>query len=496
MITTYAISFASVDRTESDRITLVDLVTDWQVEAFPFDSEEGYPPGLSMRTRLASDDPVFRVTVTDSAPKSTHVDTTTVTVALINGMLTFDLRIVSTPRTFGVVPHRPPFVPAHVVELVRKVLAAVPTYDADVRITDSTRSLGSDLEGQDIGALVMAPGRRLPVVVEVEDADRRTPPLLAMGPGPLVGLVHMVHLTTDEARRGYTDMTGDPLIGPGSIVIHWAGGREREILRTREIPPASLPRERERLIRLIIDTAARSVAAPRVPPPPRRDEELFEQPSAHTGDESRGDEDMATRLEQLEAMVDDMEASLADANRIITEQRATIDKRQGQVDELVLRNVSLESSAGGTPRSSVVASMAEALRIAQERCQFLVFHERALESGRGLEGPDPGAVLQDLWRLNEVARAWMSGEISGHSIKLACSQVGLNFAPSISDTARQKFEEDYLIDWRGRTVRAEAHLRRGRKSHLYRIHVWFDDETHQVVVAYIGRHLRDKGSSS
>jgi hypothetical protein len=45
-------------------------------------------------------------------------------------------------------------------------------------------------------------------------------------------------------------------------------------------------------------------------------------------------------------------------------------------------------------------------------------------------------------------------------------------------------------------VRAEAHLRRGRKTHLVRIHLYFDDETQQVVVAYIGRHLRDKGSAS
>lgn len=495
-MTTYAASFSTVDCTEQDRITLVDLVTDWQVDTFPFDSDEGYRPGLSMRTRFASDDPVFRVTVTDSAPHSSHVDTTTVTVALINDVLTFDLRIVSTPNTSAVFPHKSAFVPPHVVDLIRKVLSAVPTYDADVRIVDSTRSLSTHLQGQDIGALVMAPRRRLPVVVEIADTDRRTPPLLAMGPGPLVGLVHMVHLTTEDARRGYADMTGDPLLGPGTIVIHWAGTHGSDVLRTREIPPASLPREHERLVRLIIDSAARSVAAPRVPPPPRRDEDLFEQSVVHMSDEARGDEDMATRLEQLEAMVDDMEASLADADRIITKQREVIEQRQGQVDELVLRNVSLESSVGATPRLSTIASMTEALRIAQEKCQFLVFHPRAIESGRALEGPDPGAVLQDLWRLNEVARAWMAGEIAGHSIKLVCGQVGLNFAPSISDTARQKFEEDYIIDWRGTTVRAEAHIRRGRKAHLYRIHVWFDDETHQVVVAYIGRHLRDKSSQS
>jgi hypothetical protein len=140
--------------------------------------------------------------------------------------------------------------------------------------------------------------------------------------------------------------------------------------------------------------------------------------------------------------------------------------------------------------------MKEALRLAQEHCPHLIFHERALESGEHLEGPEPVSVLQDLIRLNEVARAWRAGEISGTSIVLACRQMGLDFAPRISDNARQKFEEDYLITWRGNTVRAEAHLRRGRKAHLVRIHVYFDQDTQEVVVAYIGRHLRDKHSQS
>jgi hypothetical protein len=119
-----------------------------------------------------------------------------------------------------------------------------------------------------------------------------------------------------------------------------------------------------------------------------------------------------------------------------------------------------------------------------------------MESGKKLEGPEPMSILRDLWRLNGVARRWSAGEISGTSLKAVCAEAGLNFAAGISDNARQKFEEDYLIDWHGEKVRAEAHIKRGKKSHLVRIHVYFDAERQQVVVAYIGRHLRDKGSQS
>lgn len=40
-----------------------------------------------------------------------------------------------------------------------------------------------------------------------------------------------------------------------------------------------------------------------------------------------------------------------------------------------------------------------------------------------------------------------------------------------------------------------AHIRNGKGARLYRVHVFFDDEAQQVVVAYVGRHLRDKSTN-
>lgn len=48
MITTYALSLTAQDCGETERITLIDLVSDWLVEHFPLDS---YPPGTTVRTR-------------------------------------------------------------------------------------------------------------------------------------------------------------------------------------------------------------------------------------------------------------------------------------------------------------------------------------------------------------------------------------------------------------------------------------------------------------
>lgn len=491
MITTYAVSFATPGRSERDRIVLVDLVTDWQLQHHPFRPDEEGRPGASLRLRESDDDPVFRLTIVESSPKGTHVETTTATVSLIEGVLSFDLRIVSSPRTTRIAPYSPPLPPPHVASLVRSVVEAFPTYDADYQIIVGARTAATELEGQEIAAFLQAPGRRLPVIVEIDDFERGGAPIVAVRPEPFVGLAHIWRITTPAALRGFVSMSGQALVSQGTIVVAWDASSEPDVTRRREIGPNMEQRTWSRIVTLVTNTAARSIAQPAVPPPPRSDIEP-EAGSSTAGD----DAELIEHVRQLEATVDEQQAALADADRIIADQRTKLERKDSQLDELVLRTVSLEAQAGVVPQTVAVASMKEALRLAQKHCPFLVFHERAIESGEALEGPDPGRVLADLVRLNEVARAWMSGEISGSSIQLACRQMGLDFAAGISENARQKYVEDYVIEWRGRPVVAAAHLRRGRRAHLVRIHVWFDDETHEVVVAYIGRHLRDKSSAS
>ncbi|MSZ96739.1 MAG: hypothetical protein F2579_04765, partial [Actinobacteria bacterium] len=160
MITTYALSLSTVDCTEADRIALIDVVSDWLVDHYPLDS---YPPGTTVRTRESSDDPVFRLTITESAPGSTHVETLTISVVLLADVLTFDVRIVSTPSASKVVPYTPPLLPLRVVQLVKTALHTVPSEDANRYITDAATIASTELDGQEAAAFILAPGRRLPV---------------------------------------------------------------------------------------------------------------------------------------------------------------------------------------------------------------------------------------------------------------------------------------------------------------------------------------------
>lgn len=332
MITTYAVSFSTRDCIEVDRVTLIDLVTDWQVDQFPFDSDEDSRPGLSMRTRLATNDPVFRVTITDAPPGASHVLTTTVTIALLDGVLTFDIRIVSSARTVKVAPHRPPLVPGHIVSLIRNVLKAVPTFDAERQIVDHVDVIDSELKGQEIGYFVEAESRNLPVVVEVKAFNTTQPPMLAQGLGPLVGLVHMAHITTPEALAAYAQIVGLPLVGPGCVIVHWAGRTEPTIVRTSELSGTSLRNEAILLGTKIMEASARSVAAHRVPPPPRDDDDdLMEMATRDTSVSKRGDEDTVAHIENLEAMINDLEGALATADRTISEQREILREEKAKL---------------------------------------------------------------------------------------------------------------------------------------------------------------------
>lgn len=492
MITTYATTLTAVDFAEADRIAVIDVLTDWQMANYPIDENA---PGTTIRVREGSDDPVFRITVTQSASGRPYAQTISASVITLDNILTFDVRMISTPTTTRVAPVKLQPLPPHIVRLIHDVLTTVKMEDANEYLSTHARVVTTEDDGARIGALVHAPRRTLPVVVEIDDFDSPRSPIFPPVLGPLTGLVHLFRISTREAMNGYLSLAGGGLVGPGQIIVHWAGTVEPLVERRSDIRSGQEFATVQRLATSITDVAARTISAPRLPPPPRyEDEAIVDTQRTSLDDDARDEQDL--QIEQLEATVEDMQAALADADRIIAEQRQQIEQKGGQLDELILRNVSLEIQAGSTPTVRAVSSMKEALRLAQEHCPHLVFHERALESGEHLEGPEPVSVLQDLVRLNEVARAWRAGEISGTSIGLACRQMGLDFAPRISDNARQKFEEDYLITWRGETVRAEAHLRRGRKSHLVRIHVYFDQDTQEVVVAYIGRHLRDKHSQS
>jgi hypothetical protein len=492
MQTTYAVSLLAPDSSEKDRITAVDLWSDWLAENYRTDTR---PPGLSVRVRERSDDPVFRITVNKAETDVTNV--LTATIALIDGNLLFDVRNVTFPTISKVVPSRS-FIPQRsVIDTVRKTLAEIVIEDANVRVSNTARQLSTELHGQEVGALIHAPSRRLPIVVEVHDFERGTPPLFGKQVGPLVGLAHLVSITDPAALTGFSDMSGLSLITPGSIHVCWAGSMEPHRFDV-PLPQVSRVSVFETLVETIVSSAALSLPLPRLPSPPRDElpvetfspQRITSSSSGYSEEEwIEALDESEQRVEQLESRVMELEASLTSADLII-------DRQNKLKDHLIAEKTALEIQLSQAPADVNIKTVKQAVDFAQLHSSFLVFHERAIESGHALQAADPIAIVKALAALDRVAHKWLMGDITNTSIAATCKAEGLDFAAGVSDTAVNKYGTDYQIEWNGRPVLAEAHVRVGQGSNHARIHVYFDHDTHRVVVAYIGRHLRDKGSGS
>lgn len=493
------------------RATVRRLVADWLESEFPFSEREA---GISVR--LDDDDPDrwWRATV-DRTVGQGATTSTSVTLTTVDKHTTFEVRVVHTPGGRRVSPLRNPVSLKAVRVLTHRVVSACTVYDANMRVRSEASVITDPAGSEMMAALCEAPGRVLPVVIETVPSHARPVFAVERLAVSLSGLAHVVQLTGDAARSAFNSFHGSSILGAQSLTVVWPDGGHQSYDGSR-LAPSGGEKVRAEMISLITTTAAESLAPVR---PPlfrvRRTVDDTTEPDVareQVGREDRarehggsGDDpetvawsDYRAALDEWQesvARVDELEVALTEADRVIAEKQELLDKGDVLLDHLVLQNTELAIRLGRNPSGLVATSAVDAVKQAEQMCEYLTFHERAFQTARDLDGIDANRLLQDLVRLNIVAGDWQAGRINRASLTISCRSLGLNYAAGVSDTAEYKFGSDYAFTWRGRTEYAVAHIRNGRGSRLYRVHVFFDDETHQVVVVHVGRHLRDKSSN-
>jgi hypothetical protein len=517
MLTTYAVTVpvtaTSRERCHAAFRALTDLASDWLSTTYPVD---GRPAGVRVRVREGDGSPVWRAVVEETAPTSGAAPAgtvTTTTVSIVGALdhCVFDVRRAQVPTRPIVAPVPvEPVPPASLRALVVGALSRVEAYDAHRPVRATEERIGETTAAHALAAFADAPGRRLPLLIEC--LDPAVPDGFAVGRAarPLAGLAHVVTLTSLGAVAAFNELRGERLLAPGTLALLWPGGVAAHVRLRREMSAATAPHALERTTRLIIETAARVLPPPRLPSPsPSRPSVTTAPPTSISAAASASTVPVATsaesglrdRVSSLQADLDaafdeveSLEAALAGADRMIEEKQSLVEQQHGLVDRLVAQNVELAIRLGHAPQGISATSAADALAKAREACPHLTFHPRADASAAELQVGDPTRILADLHRLDTVAADWQGGLVGTNLFALACRNVGLDYAPDISDTAKHRYADDYVIEWRGTTVYANAHLRRGKSAQLYRIHLYLDQASRQVVVAYVGRHLRDKRS--
>jgi hypothetical protein len=478
---------------------------DWLDAAHPVD---GRPAGVRVRVREGDDDPVWQAIVDEAPAGAGIIRTSSVTVIRGDAAVSCDVRVSITPTVNRVAPVPvgrgfPPELQALVVDLAT-LLGAV---DAGRPVRSVAEHVTTELGAHGVAAFLDAPRRRLPVLIEAVDENDAGFGLDAVA-ASLTGMAHCVIVVGRGPLAAFHEFRGGPrLVSPGTLTLVWPG-RTKPVQRSAAAGGTERTRVRDQLVDLL-----RQVAASSTPPvrPPRRPLRLTESapptsgpgaavaepPATATSPAARGREEseLLAELDATQQRVAELEAALSAADAMIAEKQALLERRTGELDQLILQNVQLSISLGQQPASLTATSAVDALAKARETCPNLVFHKRAFESATALDAIDATSLLVDLHRLDRVAGQWRSGDLDLAVFPLACRSVGLDYASDVSETAKRRYAADYAIDWKGRTVFATAHLRHGRGSRLYRVHLYLDQRTREVVVAYVGRHLRDKTST-
>ena len=488
--------------------TVRHMVTDWVEEEYPF-AERG--PGITVR--FDNDDPErwWRLTV-DRGLADKAVATSTITVATDATGTAFEVRTVVVPGGQRIQLSLPNVPVASLQSLVGRVLDAVPMYDANTRVLGRVRVVKDTMAAQEIAAFCDAPGRRLPILIET--VPTQSSPLfdIAAVAQSVVGQVHLVRFEGDATRTAFHQLYRDDFLLARGLALVWPG-REHKVWGGSGLTQAGARSELRNCLGLLGVAANGSLAPLRAPRFRTRSSEppieiVRPEPATSPDREPIRNEtpvvETVAMTEYRAALdgwqeaynrIDELEQALAEADRSIDEKNQLLEKGEFLVDQLVLQNTELAIRLGKSPSGLQASSALDAVKQAAVICEHLTFHERALQTAAQLENVDANRLLEDLVRLNVVAGDWKSGRITKASLTISCRSLGLNYAGGISDTAERKYSEDYAFTWRGRTEYAVAHIRNGKGARLYRVHVFFDDDAQQVVVAYVGRHLRDKSTN-
>lgn len=474
-----------------------DVVEEWIEREHPF-AERG--PGVSVRVDDEDPNRWWRYTVGVSLGGG-DLASTIVSASTSKGHTTIEVRLSVVPGATRVRSQPLGMSTVAVRELTRQIITSCAVFDAGIRLHAQCRTINDEAGADEMAAFCDAPSRALPVVIETVPSRAESvfrPERLAL---TLTGLAHIVRLSGDNVRSAFNRFFGDDVLIPQGLTLIWPD-RRRQVWNGAGLTLTGGDEVRQECVSVVTGAAVESFGVLRPPPFRRRS---VDDATANSDDHVSGDDHpRAVAWDEYRAALDgwqeseeritELEEALTEADRVIAEKQEVLERGDALMDQLVLQNTELAIRLGASPTGLSATSAIDALRQAEQLCEHLTFHPSAFESAARLDGIDATRLLGDLVRLNVVAADWQSGRINNASLTISCRSMGLNYAGGISDTAEYKFGEDYAFDWRGRTEYAVAHIRNGRGTRLYRVHLFFDAQTQQVVVAYVGRHLRGKHS--
>ena len=473
MITTYGFSIATANK--DLRQAAIDAVFRWLEDVHPLEDRTNSTP---VNIRHSPNDPIFRVDVLEQDSRQAAARGTTATLIVSKNELYFDLRRTLRPTKAALLPRRTIDKPEpRLNQLVVEIVNLFKVRDAEKIIGAKVAVETDQIGGQSLSAFADAPSRRLPLVIEttVGKPSAITSANTAL---QLAGIAHVAHVASHVAEEAFNDLYGARIISPSWITVVWPRGAEVENFHQQDD---------DELVRQLIAASVGSLATLVLAPPKKRAHEQSKKVAAPAQSNSS-----TAQTQQETEELRRVNQELLEENAGLLENATLTDMLSAQKTEERDRAYSqLATFLLMENDKSYLDKVADAVTYAQKNLDNLVFHERAISSASESHLMNGRRVYSNLVELNNLAARLQRGDFAPNVFNIYCNQQLSNFAPSISDEAENRYAQDYAIDWKGANVMAKAHIRCGDA----RIHFYHDAKTNEIIVAYVGRHLRDKSTN-
>ncbi len=474
MITTYGFSIATPKK--DLRQSAIDAVFRWLDEVHP---EEKRTNATPINVRHSANDPIFRVDVLEQDSQQAAARGTTITLITSKDELYFDLRRTLRPTKAALLPRRTiDRLEPRLNKLTLEIVKLFKVRDAE-KIVDAEITIANDqLSGQSLAAFAEAPSRRLPIVIEVI-VGKPAAITSAKTARQLAGIAHLAHVSSHVADEAFNNLYGAKAIGSSWITIIWPRGAAPEKFHQQDD---------DQLVNHLIAASVGSLATLQLTPPKSRVETGIDDSQITPANRiAHLTQERDQLQENYQGLYENLELSDLRTAEIV--ESAEMDR-----DKLVAILTSPRTDPAAVTNAQnpdYLARVDQAVIFAKEIFKNLVFHPRSLTSSSETELMNGKRILNKLYYLNQIAGNLRSGKLLKQNFILECSEQIPNFIPSIGADATNQFAQDYAIDWKGENVLAKPHIRCGDA----RIHFYHDTKTNEIVIAYVGRHLRDKSTN-
>jgi regulator of replication initiation timing len=473
VITTYGFSIATPNK--DLRQAAIDAIFRWLEDVHPHERRTNSTP---VNIRHSANDPIFRVDVLEQDPRQAAARGTTATLIVSKNDLYFDLRRTLRPTKAALLPRRTIDRPEQrLSQLVVEVVDLFKTRDAGQLVGSKIIIANDQLTGQSLAAFAEAPGRRLPIVIETIVGKPRAITNSASAL-QLAGIAHVAHIASHVAEEAFNSLHGARIISSSWLTVIWPPGAEVEYFHQHDD---------DELVKQLIAASIGSLATLVLAPPKKRvlDQAQVTDRAMSTSKSPSASTEEIEELRRVNRELLVENAGLLE-NATLTDMLSAqkTEERDRAYDQLATFLLMDEDK-------SYLDKVADAVAYAQKNLANLIFHDRAIKSANDSQLMNGRRVYSNLVELNNLAARLQRGDFAPNVFNIYCNQQLSNFAASISNEAENRYAHDYAIEWKGINVLAKPHIRCGDA----RIHFFHDTTTNEIVIAYVGRHLRDKSTN-